>query len=37
LVTFLCSPHGGWITGQILVSDGGGSIAAMLRRGRKPL
>lgn len=37
LVAFLCSARGGWITGQILVSDGGGSIAATLRRGRKPL
>jgi 3-oxoacyl-[acyl-carrier protein] reductase len=37
LVAFLCSPAGGWITGQILVSDGGGSIAPTLRRGREPL
>jgi 3-oxoacyl-[acyl-carrier protein] reductase len=37
LVSFLCSPRGGWITGQILVSDGGGSIAPALRRGREPV
>ncbi len=36
LVSFLCSPRGGWISGQILVSDGGGSIAPALRRGREP-
>jgi 3-oxoacyl-[acyl-carrier protein] reductase len=37
LVAFLCSPRGGWITGQILVSDGGGSIGPAVRRGREPL
>jgi 3-oxoacyl-[acyl-carrier protein] reductase len=37
LVAFLCSPRGGWITGQVLVSDGGISVAPALRRGRKPL
>ena len=36
LVAFLCSPAGGWITGQILISDGGGSIAPALRRAREP-
>jgi 3-oxoacyl-[acyl-carrier protein] reductase len=36
-VSFLCSPRGGWITGQIIVSDGGGSIAPAMRRGREPL
>ena len=37
LVAFLCSARGGWITGQILVSDGGASIGAVVRRGRQPL
>jgi 3-oxoacyl-[acyl-carrier protein] reductase len=37
LVAFLCSPAGGWITGQILVSDGGGSVGPAVRRGREPL
>ena len=36
LVSFLLSPRGGWISGQILVSDGGGSIAPAVRRGREP-
>jgi 3-oxoacyl-[acyl-carrier protein] reductase len=37
LVAFLCSPRGSWITGQVLVCDGGASIAPTLRRGRGPL
>ena len=37
LVAVLCSPRGGWITGQIIVSDGGVGGAPMFRRGRKPL
>jgi 3-oxoacyl-[acyl-carrier protein] reductase len=37
LVAFLCSPRGGWITGQVLVSDGGIGVAPTFRRGRKPL
>jgi 3-oxoacyl-[acyl-carrier protein] reductase len=37
LVVFLCSPRGGWITGQVLVSDGGGSVGAAVRRAREAL
>ena len=36
LVAFLCSPRGGWITGQILVSDGGGSVGARFDRDAEP-
>jgi 3-oxoacyl-[acyl-carrier protein] reductase len=37
LVAFLCSPRGGWITGQVITSDGGWSARAVTRRGRTPL
>jgi 3-oxoacyl-[acyl-carrier protein] reductase len=37
LVAFLCSPRGGWITGQTMVSDGGLSVAPPLRRARETL
>jgi 3-oxoacyl-[acyl-carrier protein] reductase len=37
LVAFLCSPHGGWITGQVIISDGGWSVRPDVRRGRTPL
>jgi 3-oxoacyl-[acyl-carrier protein] reductase len=36
LVVFLCSPAGGWITGQVLHSDGGFSWVRTPRRGREP-
>jgi 3-oxoacyl-[acyl-carrier protein] reductase len=37
LVAFLCSERGGWITGEIIYSDGGFSIRQTIRRGRRPL
>lgn len=37
LVAFLCSAEGGWITGQILRSDGGFGWVRTPRRGREPL
>jgi 3-oxoacyl-[acyl-carrier protein] reductase len=37
LVAYLCSDRGSWITGQMLVSDGGISVSPALRRGREPL
>jgi 3-oxoacyl-[acyl-carrier protein] reductase len=36
LVAFLCSPGGGWITGQILRCDGGWSAVRTGRKGREP-
>jgi 3-oxoacyl-[acyl-carrier protein] reductase len=37
LVAFLCSERGGWITGEIIYSDGGSSIRQTIRRGRRPI
>jgi 3-oxoacyl-[acyl-carrier protein] reductase len=34
LVAFLCSERGGWITGQVIHSDGGWSVLRTQRRGR---
>jgi 3-oxoacyl-[acyl-carrier protein] reductase len=37
LVAFLCSARAGWITGQVIVSDGGWSVGPAVRRGRTPV
>lgn len=37
LVAFLCSPAGGWVSGQVLHCDGGWSTLRTLRRGRSPV
>ena len=37
LVAFLCSERAGWITGEVIYSDGGLSLRQIVRRGRRPL
>ena len=37
LVAFLCSSRGGWITGQVIASDGGLSAGAAVRRRSTPI
>jgi 3-oxoacyl-[acyl-carrier protein] reductase len=37
LVAFLCSPAGGWISGQIIHCDGGWSSLRAVRVGREPV
>lgn len=37
LVAFLCSPAGGWISGQIIHCDGGWSSLRTVRVGREPI
>lgn len=37
LVSFLCSERSGWITGEIIYSDGGSSLGRTVRRGRRPI
>ena len=36
VVAFLCSERGGWITGEVIYSDGGSSLIRTVRRGRRP-